>query len=106
MHLTCLAIAACTLAAAPASPPPRAGGAAGDPRPKVEAYLAAKDVITGDVWVWLIVGPPFVLAGGGIALATLELEYGNGIFHFCFYVLATVVLHQVAGLQCAWNAAR
>jgi len=44
VHLTCLAIAACTLAAAPASPPPRAGGAAGDPRPKVEAYLAAKDV--------------------------------------------------------------
>jgi len=44
VHLTCLAIAACTLAAAPESPPPRAGGAAGDPRPKVEAYLAAKDV--------------------------------------------------------------
>jgi hypothetical protein len=44
VHLTCLAIAACVLAAAPTSPPPSPAGKAGEARPKVEAYLSSHDV--------------------------------------------------------------
>jgi len=67
--------------------------------------LASREVITGDIWVWLFVVPPFLAAGGGIALATLDLDFGNGLFHYAFYVLVTVFLYRAAGLKWVWDLA-
>ena len=47
MHLTCLAIAAFLMAAAPQPMPPSPTGKAGEARAKIEAYLAGHDVADG-----------------------------------------------------------
>ena len=42
--------------------------------------------VTGDLWNWVFVLPPFVALGGLVAFATLDLEYGNGVLHYGFYL--------------------
>ena len=69
----------------------------------VFALLVARGVISGDLWVWLFVGPLFALAGGLFALATLDLEFGDCVFHYGFYLLATVILRWVAGMKWVWD---
>ena len=69
----------------------------------VFAMLAANEIITGDVWVWLFIIPPFLAAGGAIALATLDLDFGDGLFLYSFYVLTTVLLYRAAGLKWIWE---
>jgi len=59
--------------------------------------------ITGDLWEWMFVAPPLLAVGALIPLACLELEYGNGFFHYCFYVLVTGILRWVAGLGWIWE---
>lgn len=63
----------------------------------VYAY-GAKPLMTGDIWNWIVVGPPFVIAGGLIAAVSFGLEFGDGMFHYSFYLLATLVLRRVAGM--------
>ena len=55
------------------------------------ALLVARGVITGEIWIWLFVVPPFVLAGGLFAMAALDLDFGDAVFHYGFYLLATVL---------------
>ena len=69
----------------------------------VFALLATRGVVTGDFWVWLFVVPPFLVAGGLIAVAALDLDFSNGLFHYGFYVLVTVLLHRAAGLKWVWD---
>ncbi len=69
----------------------------------VFALLASRGVITGDIWVWVFVVPPFMVAGGLIAMAALDLDFGDGLFHYAFYVLVTVLLHRAAGLKWVWD---
>jgi hypothetical protein len=69
------------------------------------AFLAANDIITGELWTWLFVGVPLLAAGGGIALTTLDLDFTNGVFHYAFYLLATVLLHRAAGMKWIWDIA-
>ena len=70
----------------------------------VFALLAARGVITGDLWVWLFVVPPFVVAGGLIAVAALDLDFGNGLFHYgILSSWSTVLLHRAAGLKWVWD---
>lgn len=57
---------------------------------------------TAEVWGWILVGPPFFLVGAGAAFATLDLDFGNAFFHYCFYVLATLLLGAAAGLTMPW----
>jgi hypothetical protein len=65
--------------------------------------LAAQGVINGELWVWVFVGVPFLSAGGGIAVAAFDLDFGNGVLHYAFYLLVTVVLHRAAGLKWIWD---
>jgi hypothetical protein len=67
------------------------------------ALLAARGLISGDLWVWLFVGPPFVLAGGLFAMAALDLDYGDALFHYGFYLLATLILRWAAGMKWLWE---
>jgi hypothetical protein len=44
------------------------------------------------------VGPPFVLAGGFAAFASLDLDYLSGVFHYSLYLIVTVLLRAVADM--------
>jgi len=55
-------------------------------------------VMTGELWNWVFVAPPFVIAGAFIGATAFDFEFGNGLFHYCFYVLATIALRWVAGM--------
>lgn len=64
------------------------------------AYLAE------NVWAWLFLAVPGLCIGGLAALATLDLEFGNGVFHYAFYLIATILLRWIAGLGWIWEAAQ
>lgn len=66
------------------------------------AYLAGV-FITGELWNWLVVLPPVFVLGALSALATLDIDFGSGIFHFFFYVLVTVLLRWAAGMGWIWD---
>jgi hypothetical protein len=65
--------------------------------------LASRGVITGEVWVWVFVAPPFVALGGLVAMASFDLDYGDALFHYGFYVLVTVILRWAAGMKWVWD---
>ncbi|HUY31273.1 MAG TPA: hypothetical protein VMV69_00725 [Pirellulales bacterium] len=67
-------------------------------------YLFIPSDATSEPWSWVYIGPPFFLIGAGVALATLDLDYTNGFFHYCFYVLITISLGWIAGLSMPWAA--
>jgi len=52
-----------------------------------------------EMYSLLFVAPIFVAIGGGIAFATLDLDYGSGLMHYAFYLVTTVVLQLIMGLQ-------
>ena len=62
-------------------------------------------ILTGDLWQWFFVVPPFLVAGALVALACLDLDFGSGFFHYAFYVLVTVLLGWVAGIRWVGEAA-
>ncbi|HBO42982.1 MAG TPA: hypothetical protein DD670_03415 [Planctomycetaceae bacterium] len=68
----------------------------------VFGYVAPQ-VITEELYTWLLVAPPFVISGGLIALACYDLDFGNGCFHFAFYLLVTILLRVTAGMGWIWN---
>lgn len=47
----------------------------------------------------VFVGPALVGAGGVAALATLDLEYGNGCIHYGFYLVVCVLLRLLMGIS-------
>jgi len=53
---------------------------------------------TRELWTWVFIGPPFLIAGALVALACLDLEFGDGFFHYCFYLLVTMLLRWTAGM--------
>jgi hypothetical protein len=69
----------------------------------VFAALKARGVITGELWIWLFLVPPFVALGGGAAMALLNLEFGDGMLHYGFYLVATLLLRWVAGMKWVWD---
>jgi len=67
---------------------------------RVENYV----VVRGEIWQWLFVAPPFFVVGALAALACLDLDFGSGFLLYSFYVVATVLLRWLAGLDWIWNA--
>ncbi len=59
--------------------------------------------LTEESYTWFFVAPPFLLFGAGTALACFDLSFSNGFFHYCFYVLVTLALGFVAGLEMPWQ---
>ena len=70
----------------------------------VYSFVADAGVI-GELWTWFLVAPPFLLVGALAALACLDLDFGNGFFLYCFYLIATMILGWAAGLGWPWNVA-
>jgi len=57
-------------------------------------------------WTWFLVTPPFLVVGALVAFGALDLEFGNGFFLYCFYLLLTIVLRAAAGLGWIWQVAQ
>jgi hypothetical protein len=53
---------------------------------------------TRELWTWVFIAPPFLIAGSLVALACLDLEFGDGFFHYSFYLLVTMLLRWTAGM--------
>jgi uncharacterized CHY-type Zn-finger protein len=68
----------------------------------VFAYVS-DSYMTGDIWNWVFIAPPFLAAGAMVAVATLDLEYGNGFFLYSFYLLVIILLRWTAGMDWIWN---
>ncbi len=68
------------------------------------AFAYVSDIVlTGEVWNWVFIAPPFLLAGTMVAVTTFDLEYGNGFFHYSFYLLVIILLRWTAGLGWIWD---
>jgi len=63
----------------------------------------ADRVLTGELWNWAYVAPPFLLVGALAALASLDLDFGSGFFHYSFYLLATILLRWIGGMGWLWQ---
>jgi hypothetical protein len=70
------------------------------------SLLASRGIITGDLWNWAFVVPAFAAAGGLIAFASLDLDYGNAMLHYGFYLIVTVLLRWIAGMKWVWDVAQ
>ena len=67
------------------------------------SLLVYKGWVAGELWQWLFVVPALAVFGGSAALATLDLEFGDAVFHYGFFLLVTVILRWAAGLGWVWN---
>ncbi len=54
---------------------------------------------TAEMWQWFYLGPLFVAAGGLAAYASFDIEWGNAVVHYSFYVLVCSLLRWLVGLQ-------
>lgn len=59
--------------------------------------------LTGELWQWIVVVPVMAMLGGGAALASLDLQLGDAVFHYGFYLIVTVLLRWAAGMGWVWN---
>ena len=59
--------------------------------------------LTGELWNWAYVAPPFLIVGALAALASLDLDFGSGFFHYSFYLLATILLRWIGGMGWLWQ---
>ena len=69
----------------------------------VFSLLASRGVITGELWNWPFIVPPFKVIGGLAGMGAFDLEFGNGLFHYSFYIVATLLLRWVAGMKWIWD---
>ncbi len=68
-------------------------------------YTLIPGAMVGNYWSWFYLAPPFFIVGALAAHATLDLDTGNSIFHYCFYVLVTLGLRWLIGMESLWIAA-
>jgi len=60
-------------------------------------------LITPETWTWVVFASPLFVLGGFVAYLTMDLDYGNGLLHFAFFVLVTVLLRWAAHLGWIWD---
>lgn len=53
---------------------------------------------TAEMWQWFYLAPLFITAGALAAFASLDLDQGNAVAHYSFYVLFCSLLRWMAGL--------
>ncbi|MFV2067624.1 MAG: hypothetical protein ACC645_11650 [Pirellulales bacterium] len=66
------------------------------------AYTYAYFLMVGDApvvaWNVLPLAVAILFVGGGTAFVCYDLDLGSGVFHYCFYLLITVLLRMAMGL--------
>jgi len=53
---------------------------------------------TAEMWQWFYIAPLFVISGALAAFVALDLDQGNAVAHYSFYVLFCALLRWMAGL--------
>ncbi|MFM7290032.1 MAG: hypothetical protein ACKOWG_09530 [Planctomycetia bacterium] len=61
----------------------------------VKSFLPPE--LTGELWPWVYLGPPFLFAGALAALASFDLDWGSGVAHFSLYATFIALLRWLAG---------
>ena len=64
----------------------------------VFGFLSAEELVSQEIWTWLVVGTPLMVVGGMISAASLDLDFGNGCLHYTFYLAVTMILRWAAGM--------
>ncbi len=62
-------------------------------------YWRIWPALPGELYQWLLVAPPIIGVGALAALATFDLDFSSGAIHYCFYLLMTLILAAVMGLN-------
>ncbi len=71
------------------------------------SYTASRMVSAPeDIWNWLFIAPPFLIVGALIAFGSLDLDFGDGFFHYFFYVVVTMLLQWIAGMGWVWEVSK
>lgn len=52
----------------------------------------------GELWVWFLLASPFAVVGAILGTAFFNLETGDGVIHFAFYLMVTLLLRYLAGI--------
>lgn len=52
-----------------------------------------------ETWSWIYLGGPILVVGSFVAFATLDLDFGSGFFHYCFYLLSCILLRWAMGIS-------
>ena len=65
--------------------------------------ILSPHIVTGEVWNWFFV-VPFVAMGALVPMGAFDLEFGDGLFHCGFYLVATLLLRWAAGMAPIWTA--
>jgi len=68
-------------------------------------YLKVQTGLPNETYHWVFVAPVFIAAGGGLALASFDLDFTSGSLHYCFYLIVTIVLRAAIGLPMLWASA-
>lgn len=55
-------------------------------------------------WSWFFIAPALFGIGAGAAFVCFDLDFGNGFFHYAFYVMATIAVGWLAHLEMPWTA--
>jgi hypothetical protein len=71
-------------------------------------YVYVRNVVApgSEIYMWLLITAPFVVLGSLTAWMSLDLEPGNGFFHYLFYLLVTAALAWVGGLGWVWEVSK
>jgi hypothetical protein len=69
----------------------------------VLTLLASRGIVNHELWGWLFVLPPFLVIGSLAPLACLDMNFGDALFHFGFYLFVVTVLRWIAGMKWVWN---
>jgi hypothetical protein len=62
-------------------------------------------MLSGELWNWFFIAPPFLLMGTLAGYATLDLDFSSAFLQYGFYVLVTVVLRWLADMTWTWGIA-
>lgn len=68
------------------------------------AYLLIPVDMRSTAWSWFFIAPAMFGIGAGAAFACFDLDFGNGFFHYAFYVLMTIAVGWLAHLEMPWTA--
>ena len=64
----------------------------------VEIGASTSEPTPLSMWKWMLIVPPFVIAGSLIALGCFDLDFGQGFLHFACYLLVSGVLIWMASM--------
>jgi len=70
----------------------------------VYGHVSGTTMMQGEIWQWLFIAPPILIIGALVALGCFDLEFGDGLLHYTFYVVVTILLRAIAGMGWIWEA--